>query len=94
MKIQLHRFHIKLGAALLAVFIAIILMEIFVLYRAFYRDSESQASVFPPKEPVLRIDFVASEKAKAWFLGNKNFAIEAYGLISSGKGRENPLAEY
>lgn len=94
MKIRLNRFHIKLEAVLLAVFAAIILIEFFMLYLALYRDSQSQAPGLAPKEPVLRIDFTASEKAKAWFSDHQNFEIEAYELTSGDAGRENPFAEY
>lgn len=93
MKVRLNRFHFKLGAVLLAVFAAIILIEVLILYRVLYRDAQSGLPAVPP-EPVLRIDFPASEKAKAWFAGRQNFTIEAYGLISGGVGRENPFAEY
>ena len=93
MKIRLNRFHIKLGTVLLAVFAALILLEVFLLYRALY-GSESPTPALEPRQPALRIDFPASEKAKAWFLDHKSFEIPAYGLTSGSSGRENPFAEY
>lgn len=92
-KLNFKKFRVKLGAVLLAVFAVIVLIEALLLYRFLYRASQSAAPA-APLEPVLRIDFAASDLARAWFLGRQNFTIEAYELVSGGTGRENPFAEY
>lgn len=74
------------------IFIIIVIAELFVLYRAFYRDEylteESKAGA------QVRVNLDVFEKTKQWLEARSNYQKADYKLQEADKGRENPFLEY
>ncbi len=93
---KLHLPRIKLSSLLRAILVAVILVEILILYKAFYLDAKQRSLVESPIErSSVEIDRVAANKARNWFLLRELFvAPPEYELSGTEFGRENPFVQF
>lgn len=89
------RIKLRLPVALSVIFLIIIILEVFTLFKTFYLDFRTAAQL--PEIVVSEeysINPVAYKTAQEWISVHESYSLPAYTLQGGGRGRENPFLEY
>lgn len=86
--------HVKLPVILWAIFLCLVLAEIYFLYTSLFASIRSRGQVVVPPPQTGAVNFALYDQALEWLGKRENFVIPSDSFESAASGRANPLAQY